>query len=98
MENVYVRVTRGTQPFLYDCFAIPQGKAPVEICRDKFFGELIDYLGYINYPINTDCIDDYWFAKHLMYIAALSEYVLTIKTDDTEQYMKDWLTTIKNNK
>lgn len=98
MEKIYVRVTRGSQIYLYDCFAIPQGKAPVEICKDVFFDELIDHLSYIIYPMNMDRIDDYWFAKHLMYTAALSEYVFTIKTDDTEQYMKDWLTTIKNNK
>lgn len=96
MEKIYVRVTRGTQPYLYDCFAIPQGKAPVEICKDQMFGDLIAYLFYLNDAQNPDPIDDYGFAKHLMYIAALSEYMFTVKTFDNKQYMENWLNWIKD--
>lgn len=96
MEKIYVRITRGVQPYLYDCFAIPQDKAPVEICRNQMFGDLIVYLFYLNDAQNPDSIEDYEFARYLMYIAAQPGYTFTIKTFDSKQYMENWLNRIKD--
>jgi hypothetical protein len=91
MEKIYVRITRGTQPYLYDCFAIPQGKAPVEICKDEPFNSLITHMLFLIEPQVPEGLDDYKFAKCLTYISALTEYMVTIEVGDAADYMRMWL-------
>lgn len=93
MEKIYIKVTKSDPQCYscYDCVAIPQGKAPVEICKDEFFGTLIKRMLFLVEPQVPEGLDDYRFAKCLTYISALTEYMVTIEVGDAENYMRMWL-------
>ena len=77
MKNIVFRFNEGFQPYLYDCYILPEGYAPIELCKNDFFGGVICALAFLVNPQSPDVMGDMELAKHLLEIANSTNYTFT---------------------
>ena len=88
MKNIVFRFNEGLQPYLYDCYILPEGYAPIELCKNDFFGDVICALAFLVNPQSPDVMGDMELAKHLLEIANSTSYEFTVKVWDVKEFLE----------
>lgn len=88
MKQIVFRFNTGSQDYLYDCYVLPEGHAPIKLFKDAFFGDVLIYLAFLVNPQSPDVMGDVELAKHLLEIANSTNYCFTIKVFDVKDFLE----------
>ena len=87
MEKIVFRFNEGCMPYLYDCYVLPEGHAPIKLCENAFFGDVLCCLAFLVNPQSPDVMGDTELAKHLLEISRNTNYSFVIKVWDVEDFL-----------
>ena len=88
MKQIVFRFNTGCQDYLYDCYVLPEGHAPIKLFEDAFFGDVLCCLAFLVDPQNPDCLGDTELAKHLLEISKNTNYSFVLKVWDVDEFLK----------
>lgn len=91
MKRIIFRINTGCQPYLYDCYILPDAGRPIEIFHNNFFGELVCCLSALVDPREYCSLTEQEFAEHLLAIAKTSTYTFEVQwdEDDVEHLLRE---------
>ena len=87
MKEVVFRCNGGYQEYLYTCYALIDGHAPIKVCEDAFFTELINSLAFLVNPQYSCAISDARFAAVLFEITQDRNYSFIVEVDDEDEFL-----------
>lgn len=87
MKQIVFRFNEGSEPYLYDCYILPEGFKPVKICENAFFGDVLISLAFLVNPQSPDVLGDVELAQHLLKIADNTSYSFTIEVFDVKDFL-----------
>ena len=88
MKEIKFRFNEGWQPYLYDCYVLPDGFAPIKLGENMFFGDVICTLAFLVNPQSPDVMGDVELAKHLLEIANSTSYEFIVKVWDVKEFLE----------
>lgn len=87
MKQIVFRFNTGSEDYLYDCYVLPEGHAPIKLFEDIFFGDVLCSLAFLVDPQSPDVLGDTELAKHLLEISKNTNYSFVIKVWDVEDFL-----------
>lgn len=87
-KEAVFRCNEGCQPYLYTCYILLEGHAPIKVCEDAQFTELIGALSFLIDPFYMDYISDARFAAILYRITQDRNYSFCVRVPDEEEFLK----------
>lgn len=87
MKQIVFRFNTGSQDYLYDCYILPEGHAPIKLFEDAFFGDVLISLAFLVNPQSPNFLGDTELAKHLLEISRNTNYSFVIKVWDVEDFL-----------
>ena len=87
MKEIVFRFNEGCQPYLHDCYVLPEGHAPIKLFEDAFFGDVLCCLAFLVDPQSPDVMGDTELAKHLLEISRNTNYSFVIKVWNVEDFL-----------
>ena len=88
MKEIVFRFNEGCQPYLHDCYVLPEGHAPIKLFKDAFFSDVLCHLAFLVDPQSPDVMGDTELAKHLLAISGNTNYSFVIGVWDVEDFLK----------
>lgn len=88
MKQIVFRFNTGCQDYLYDCYVLPEGHAPIKLFEDAFFGDAICCLAFLVDPQSPDYMGDTELAKHLLELSKDTNYSFVFKVCDVDDFLK----------
>ena len=87
MKQIVFRFNTGSQDYLYDCYVLPEGHAPIKLLEDAFFGDVLISLAFLVNPQCPNFLGDTELARHLLEISRNTNYSFAIKVWDIEDFL-----------
>ena len=87
MKEIVFRFNTGCQDYLYDCYVLPEGHAPIKLFENELFGDVICYLAFLVNPQSPYFMGDTELAQHILEISKNTNYSFTFKVSDVEGFL-----------